>query len=196
MAETYGSSEEERVKDFVLSGSYKRDVDTEVVISRDVVDTCLSPKLEESVEDGSQIEVNNLDNDALNKYRHIEAIELEDKCSFTRGQESVRNEIFERIDSGELHDTPSGTVQNERLSDILNSRVGKSPEMEFRHRNTKVEKPVLRDGDTGSLQTSEHLSELVQGEEKAEENNRDGPQRKKEASEQRFPGSMKSRCFL
>lgn len=199
MAETH-CKEEEQIKDFALPNSYSCDVDEEVVICRDVVDTYLNPKVEESAENGSEIEFNNLDNndDFLNKYGHIEPIQLEDSCSFGRDQESVRNEILERIDSDELHHTSSDPFQNERLSDldILNSRIGQSPEMEFRHRNTNVEKLISGDGDTGSLQTSEHLSELGQGEEKAEENNTEGPQRKEEGSEQRFPGGMKSKGFL
>lgn len=196
MAETH-CKEEEQIKDFALPYSYSCDVDEEVVICRDVVDTYLNPKVEESAENGSEIEFYNLDNnDDLNKYDHIEPIQLEDRCSFARDQESVRNEILERIDSDELHHTCSDPFQNERLSDILNSRIGKSPEMEFRHRNTNVEKLIPGDGDTGSLQTSEHFSELMQGEEKAEENNTDGPQSKEEGSEQRFPGGMKSKAFL
>ncbi|KAK2572456.1 Transmembrane anterior posterior transformation protein 1-like protein [Acropora cervicornis] len=180
MAENH-CKEEEQIKDFALPNSYSCDVDEEVVICRDVVATYLNPKVEESAENSSEIEFNNLDNnDDLNKYGYIEPIQLEDRCSFARDQESVRNEILERIDSDELHHTCSDPFQNERLSDILNSRIGKSPEMEFRHRNTNVEKLISGDGDTGSLQTSEHLSELVQGEEKAEENNTDGPQRKEE----------------
>lgn len=196
MAEIPGE-EEKQIKDFALPNSYSCDVDEEVVICRDVIDTYLNPKVEESVENGSEIEFNNLDNnDDLDKYGHIEPIELEDRCCFTRDQESVKNEILERIDSDELHHTCSDTFQNERLSDILNSCTGKSPEMEFRHRNTNVEKPISGHVDTGSLQTSEHLPELVQGEEKAEDNNTDGPQRQEEGSEQRFPGSMKSKDFL
>ncbi|XP_074614095.1 transmembrane anterior posterior transformation protein 1 homolog [Acropora palmata] len=196
MAENH-CKEEEQIKDFALPNSYSCDVDEEVVICRDVVATYLNPKVEESAENSSEIEFNNLDNnDDLNKYGHIEPIQLEDRCSFARDQESVRNEILERIDSDELHHTCSDPFQNERLSDILNSRIGKSPEMEFRHRNTNVEKLISGDGDTGSLQTSEHLSELVQGEEKAEENNTDGPQRKEEGSEQRFPGGMKNLSFM
>ncbi|XP_015771532.1 PREDICTED: transmembrane anterior posterior transformation protein 1 homolog [Acropora digitifera] len=196
MAETH-CKEEEQIKDFALPNSYSCDVDEEVVICRDVVDTYLNPKVEESVENGSEIEFNNLDNnDDLNKYGHIEPIQLEDRCSFSRDQESVRNEILERIDSDALHHTCSDPFQNERLSDLLNSRIGKSPEMEFRHRNTNVEKLIPGDGDTGSLQTSEHFSELVQGEEKAEENNTDGPQSKEEGSEQRFPGGMKNLSFM
>ena len=167
------------------------DLETEIVIRREFIDTRFSPHEEskersmEKLKMGFENELKKLDinTDDLDKDEPVE-----DKHNFTREKECDINEIVGRMDFTDFDSTPSGTFKNDRLPKTFNTHVDKSPAMEFRCRLSNGEKSISQGDETGS----------VDREEKSYKKDDEGPVIKEEASEQRLYGGtgVKSKSFL
>ena len=198
--EEHGGSQ---INDFTSAIPCGSDLETEIVIRREFIDTRFSPHEEskersmEKLKMGFENELKKLDinTDDLDKDEPVE-----DKHNFTREKECDINEIVGRMDFTDFDSTPSGTFKNDRLPKTFNTHVDKSPAMEFRCRLSNGEKSISLGDETGVLQTSDHLLEMnsVDREEKSYKKDDEGPVIKEEASEQRLYGGtgVKSKSFL
>lgn len=198
--EEHGGSQ---INDFTSAIPCGSDLETEIVIRREFIDTRFSPQEEskersmEKLKMGFENELKKLDinTDDLDKDEPVE-----DKHNFTREKECDINEIVGRMDFTDFDSTPSGTFKNDRLPKTFNTHVDKSPAMEFRCRLSNGEKSISQGDETGVLQTSDHLLEMnsVDREEKSYKKDDEGPVIKEEASEQRLYGGtgVKKLSFL
>ena len=177
--------------------------DTEVVIRREVLDSCLNTENEikgETVENfdsgfekwrwepTSPPPVN--DTFDLDKDSHIDTIE--DKSTANRNEQSARNDNRTGKNPGVLDS--EGIFQNEPVSKTLESHVNKSPGMEFRHRYANNDRMSSQEEETKVLQSNDHISELVEPKTKSYNKAEEFPSViKEEASEQRLQDDVKSK---
>ena len=187
---------EEKADDkFSLPIPSSHDSDTEIVLRREVLDSCLSPNEESSGESVDKFD-HGLENWRwkpntpdpvektfdLDRDSHIESVE--DKCNANRDEKCAGNEGVRRPDSAALD---SGKItENEPLRKTLESHVDKSPEMEFRHRYSNNDRLSSREEETRVIHGSEHVSELVEPEVKSYKKADEDPSIREEASEQRL----------
>lgn len=186
---------EEKDDNFSLPVPSSHDSGTEIVLRREVLDSCLSPNEESSGESVDKFD-HGLENWRwkpntpdpvektfdLDRDNHIGS--KKDKCSATRDEKCARNESVRRTDSAVLD---SGKItENEPLRKTIESHVDKSPEMEFRHRYSNNDRLSSREEETRVIHGSEHVSELVEPEVKSYKKADEDSSIREEASEQRI----------
>ena len=190
------SEEKQETNDLSPPISYSHDSGTEVVLHREVLDSCLSPDEEGNGEkfdpgfENWRWKSNPAD---FEKDSHIESIE--DKCSSSKDEKakSARNESTGRADS-DLLDSGRNVIKEPltKINKTLESHVDKSPEMEFRHRYCNNERLNPLDEQTRVIQNNEGLPELAEPEAQSSKKDEEGPVIREEASEQRIQDEVKS----
>ena len=198
--------EEQESCDFSSATLNLHGSDTEVVIRREVFDSCSNLDDEKNEKSTEKINpdleseswrwtptsfVNNSDD--LDKDSHIESVV--DKSTFSENEKCTKNEDLERTSSTMFNS--KGLIQTETVTKLLESQVTeRSPDMEFRHRYSTNERLSARDQETRVLQSNDNSSEDVEVVEpsrkshnKAEEN----PVIKEEASEQDLHDGVRSK---
>ena len=178
--------------------------DTEVVIRREVFDSCFNPddeineKSTEKINHDLESEswrwtptsfVNNSDD--LDKDSHIES--PVDKSS--ENKKCIKNEDLERTSSTMFNS--KGLTQTETVTKLLESQVTeRSPDMEFRHRYSTNERLSARDEETRVLQSNDNSSEaveVVESSRKSHDKVEEIPVIKEEASKQDLHDGVKSK---
>jgi len=189
--------------DFSLPSPCSHGPDTEVVIHREVLDSCLNTENEikgETVENfdsgfekwrwepTSPPPVS--DTFDLDKDSHIDTIE--EKSTASGNEQSARNDNRRGNNPGALDS--EGIFQNEPVTKTLESHVNKSPGMQFRHRYSNNDRMSLQEEETKVLQSNDHISELVEPKTKSYNKAEEFPSViKEEASEQRLQDDVKSK---
>ena len=188
--------EEQESCDFSSATLNLHGSDTEVVIRREVFDSCSNlddEKNEKSTEKSNpDLEseswrwtptsfVNNSDD--LDKDSHIESVV--DKSTFSENEKCIKNEDLERTSSTMFNS--KGLIQTETVTKLLESQVTeRSPDMEFRHRYSTNERLSARDQETRVLQSNDNSSEdveVVEPSRKSHNKVEENPVIKEEASE-------------
>ena len=193
--------EEQENHDFSLSPC-PNDSDTEVVLRREIFDSCLNPeddikgesvkKFDHDFENWkwkpTSLENNTFD---LDKDSHIENIV--DKSNTDGNEKCVRNENLESTGSVVLDSKV--IIQNEPLySKSLEPQVAdKSPEMEFRHRYSNSDRLSSRDEESRVVQSIDHSSEAIEPKAKSYKKVEEDPLIREEASEVKFHENVKSK---
>lgn len=198
--------EEQESCDFSSATLNLHGSDTEVVIRREVFDSCSNlddEKNEKSTEKSNpDLEseswrwtptsfVNNSDD--LDKDSHIESVV--DKSTFSENEKCIKNEDLERTSSTMFNS--KGLIQTDTVTKLLESQVtGRSPDMEFRNRYSTNERLSARDEETRVLQSNENSSEAVEVVEPSRRSHNkveECPVIKEEASEQDLHDGVKSK---
>ena len=198
--------EEQESCDFSSATLNLHGSDTEVVIRREVFDSCSNlddEKNEKSTEKSNpDLEseswrwtptsfVNNSDD--LDKDSHIESVV--DKSTFSENEKCTKNEDLERTSSTMFNS--KGLIQTETVTKLLESQVTeRSPDMEFRHRYSTNERLSARDQETRVLQSNENSSEdvkVVEPSRKSHNKVEENPVIKEEASEQDLHDGVRSK---
>ena len=198
--------EEQESCDFSSATLNLHGSDTEVVIRREVFDSCsnlgdeknekstekINPDLEsESWRWTPTSFVNNSDD--LDKDSHIESVV--DKSTFSENEKCIKNEDLERTSSTMFNS--KGLIQTENVTKLLESRVTeRSPDMEFRHRYSTNERLNKRDEETRVLQSNDNSSEAVEVVEPSRKSHNkveESPVIKEEASEQDLHDGVRSK---
>ena len=188
--------EEQESCDFPSATLNLHGSDTEVVIRREVFDSCSNlddEKNEKSTEKSNpDLEseswrwtptsfVNNSDD--LDKDSHIESVVA--KSTFSENEKCTKNEDLERTSSTMFNS--KGLIQTETVTKLLESQVTeRSPDMEFRHRYSTNERLSARDQETRVLQSNDNSSEdveVVEPSRKSHNKVEESPVIKEEASE-------------
>ena len=198
--------EEQESCDFSSATLNLHSSDTEVVIRREVFDSCSNLDDEKNEKSTEKINhdleseswrwtptsfVNNSDD--LDKDSHIESVV--DKSTFSENEKSIKNEDLERTSSTMFNS--KGFIQTETVTKLLESQVTeRSPDMEFRHRYSTNERLSARDEETRVLQSNENSSEAVEAVEPSRKSHNkveECPVINEEASEQDLHGSVRSK---
>ena len=198
--------EEQESCDFSSATLNLHSSDTEVVIRREVFDSCSNLDDEKNEKSTEKINhdleseswrwtptsfVNNSDD--LDKDSHIESVV--DKSTFSENEKCVKNEDLERTSSTMLNS--KGLIQTENVTKLLESRVTeRSPDMEFRHRYSTNERLSKRDEETKVLQSNDNSSEAVEVVEPSRKSHNkveESPVIKEEASEQDLHDGVRSK---
>ena len=180
--------------------------DTEVVIHREVFDSCSNLDDEKNEKSTEKINpdleseswrwtptsfVNNSDD--LDKDSHIESVV--DKSTFSENEKCIKNEDLERTSSTMFNS--KGLIQTETVTKLLESQVTeRSPDMEFRHRYSTNERLSARDEETRVLQSNDNSSgavEVVEPSRKSHSKVEESPVIKEEASEQDLHDGVRSK---
>lgn len=180
--------------------------DTEVVIRREVFDSCSNLDDEKNEKSTEKINpdleseswrwtptsfVNNSDD--LDKDSHIESVV--DKSTFSENEKCTKNEDLERTSSTMFNS--KGLIQTETVTKLLKSQVTeRSPDMEFRHRYSTNERLSARDQETRVLQSNDNFSEdveVVEPSRKSHNKVEENPVIKEEASEQDLHDGVRSK---
>lgn len=192
--------------DFSSATLNLRGSDTEVVIRREVFDSCSNLDDEKNEKSTEKINpdleseswrwtptsfVNNSDD--LGKDSHIESVV--DKSTFSENEKCTKNEDLERTSSTMFNS--KGLIQTETVTKLLESQVTeRSPDMEFRHRYSTNERLSARDQETRVLQSNENSSEdvkVVEPSRKSHNKVEENPVIKEEASEQDLHDGVRSK---
>ena len=192
--------------DFSSATLNLRGSDTEVVIRREVFDSCSNLDDEKNEKSTEKINpdleseswrwtptsfVNNSDD--LDKDSHIESVV--DKSTFSENEKCTKNEDLERTSSTMFNS--KGLIQTETVTKLLESQVTeRSPDMEFRHRYSTNERLSARDQETRVLQSNENSSEdvkVVEPSRKSHNKVEENPVIKEEASEQDLHDGVRSK---
>ena len=192
--------------DFSSATLNLRGSDTEVVIRREVFDSCSNLDDEKNEKSTEKINpdleseswrwtptsfVNNSDD--LDKDSHIESVV--DKSTFSENEKCTKNEDLERTSSTMFNS--KGLIQTETVTKLLESQVTeRSPDMEFRHRYSTNERLSARDEETRVLQSNENSSEAVEVVEPSRKSHNkveECPVINEEASEQDLHDSVRSK---
>ena len=198
--------EEQESCDFSSATLNLHGSDTEVVIFREVFDSCSNPDDEKNEKCTEKINhdlegeswrwtptsfVNNSDD--LDKDSHIESVV--DKSTFSENEKCTKNEDLERTSSTMFNS--KGLIQTETVTKLLESQVTeRSPDMEFRHRYSTNERLSARDQETRVLQSNENSSEdvkVVEPSRKSHNKVEENPVIKEEASEQDLHDGVRSK---
>lgn len=194
------SEEKQENNDLSPPTSCSHDSDTEVVLHREVLDSCLSPDEEqgngEKFDPGFEYWRSKSNPADLEKDSHIESIE--DKCSSRRDdrEKSARNESTATANS-DLLDSGRNVIKEPlpKINKTLESHVDKSPEMEFRHRYFNNDRLNPHDEQTRVVHNNESLPESAESEAQSCKTDEEGPVVREEASEQRFQDEVKSKSL-
>ena len=192
--------------DFSSATLNLRGSDTEVVIRREVFDSCSNLDDEKNEKSTEKINpdleseswrwtptsfVNNSDD--LDKDSHIESVV--DKSTFSENEKCTKNEDLERTSSTMFNS--KGLIQTETVTKLLESQVTeRSPDMEFRHRYSTNERLSARDQETRVLQSNENSSEdvkVVEPSRKSHNKVEENPVIKEEGSEQDLHDGVRSK---
>ena len=192
--------------DFSSATLNLRGSDTEVVIRREVFDSCSNLDDEKNEKSTEKINpdleseswrwtptsfVNNSDD--LDKDSHIESVV--DKSTFSENEKCIKNEDLERTSSTMFNS--KGLIQTETVTKLLESQVTeRSPDMEFRHRYSTNERLSARDQETRVLQSNENSSEdvkVVEPSRKSHNKVEENPVIKEEGSEQDLHDGVRSK---
>lgn len=192
--------------DFSSATLNLRGSDTEVVIRREVFDSCSNLDDEKNEKSTEKINpdleseswrwtptsfVNNSDD--LDKDSHIESVV--DKSTFSENEKCTKNEDLERTSSTMFNS--KGLIQTETVTKLLESQVTeRSPDMEFRHRYSANERLSARDQETRVLQSNDNSSEdveVVEPSRKSHNKVEENPVIKEEASEQDLHDGVRSK---
>ena len=200
--------EEQESCDFSSATLNLHGSDTEVVIRREVFDSCFNPddeineKSTEKITHDLESEswrwtptsfVNNSDD--LDKDSHNECVV--DKSTFSENEKCIKNEDLERTSSATGMFNSKGLIQTETVTKLLESQVTeRSPDMEFRHRYSTNERLSARDEETRVLQSNDNSSEAVEVVEPSRKSHNkveESPVIKEEASEQDLHDGARSK---
>ena len=198
--------EEQESCDFSSATLNLHGSDTEVVIRREVFDSCFNLDDEKNEKSTEKINhdleseswrwtptsfVNNSDD--LDKDSHIESVV--DKSTFSENEKCTKNEDLERTSSTMFNS--KGLIQTETVTKLLESQVTeRSPDMEFRHRYSTNERLSARDQETRVLQSNENSSEdvkVVEPSRKSHNKVEENPVIKEEGSEQDLHDGVRSK---
>ena len=198
--------EEQESCDFSSATLNLHGSDTEVVIRREVFDSCSNLDDEKNEKSTEKINpdleseswrwtptsfVNNSDD--LDKDSHIESVV--DKSTFSENEKCTKNEDLERTSSTMFNS--KGLIQTETVTKLLESQVTeRSPDMEFRHRYSANERLSARDQETRVLQSNDNSSEdveVVEPSRKSHNKVEENPVIKEEASEQDLHDGVRSK---
>lgn len=181
--------------------------DTEVVIRREVFDSCSNPDGEKNEKSTEKINpnlegeswrwtptsfVNNSDD--LDKDCHIESV-VDRSTFYSENEKCIKNERLERASSTMFNSKE--LIQTETVTKVLESQVTeRSPDMEFRHRYSANERLSTRDEETRVLQSNDNSSEAVEVVEPSRKSHskvEESPVIKEEASEQDLHDGVRSK---
>ena len=198
--------EEQESCDFSSATLNLHGSDTEVVIRREVFDSCSNLDDEKNEKSTEKINpdleseswrwtptsfVNNSDD--LDKDSHIESVV--DKSTFSENGKCIKNEDLERTSSTMFNS--KGLIQTETVTKLLESQdTERSPDMEFRHRYSTNERLSVRDEETRVLQSNDNSSEAVEDVEPSRKSHNkveESPVINEEASEQDLHDGVKSK---
>ena len=198
--------EEQESCDFSSATLNLHSSDTEVVIRREVFDSCsnlddeknekstekINPDLESESWRWTPTSFAN-NSDDLEKDSHIESVV--DKSTFSENEKCIKNEDLERTSSTMFNS--EGLIQTETVTKLLESQVTeRSPDMEFRHRYSTNERLSARDQETRVLQSNDNSSEdveVVEPSRKSHNKVEESPVLKEEASEQDLHDGVRSK---
>ena len=201
--------EEQESCDFSSTTLSLHGSDTEVVIRREVFDSCFNLDDEKNEKSTEKINhdleseswrwtpltptsfVNNSDD--LDKDSHIESVVA--KSTFSENEKCTKNEDLERTSSTMFNS--KGLIQTETVTKLLESQVTeRSPDMEFRHRYSTNERLSARDEETRVLQSNDNSSEAVEVVEPSRKSHskvEESPVIKEEVSEQDLHDGVRSK---